>query len=189
MPTVTASLGDVFVQSGLITEEQLKQAVDKQRQLKSQEQIGEVLVSMGMITERDRVRCMGEQWGVSYIELADHQIEPELLQTVTQELARRFKVIPVERKGDKLCLVMKNPLDIFAIDEIRLITGLEVEPLIAAEEDIINSISANYRSEVNVSDTVTEVMRDLEEAHITITDEDGDDENISIEQLKELSGE
>lgn len=189
MPTAIASMGDVFVQSGLITEEQLKQAVDKQRQLKSQEQIGEVLVSMGMITERDRVRCMGEQWGVQYIDLAETPIEPELLQTVTQELARRFKVIPVERKGDKLCLAMKNPLDIFAIDEIRLITGLEVEPLIAAEEDIINAISANYRTEVNVSDTVTEVMKDLEEAHITITEEDGDDESISIEQLKELSGE
>ena len=58
---------------------------------------------------------------------------------------------------------MKNPLDIFAIDEIRLITGKEVEPVIATEEDIINAISANYRTEVNVSDAVSDVMKDLDE--------------------------
>ena len=65
---------------------------------------------------------------------------------------------------------MKNPLDIFAIDEIRLITGKEVEAVIATEEDIINAISANYRTEVNVTEAVADVMRDLDEATITLTE-------------------
>ena len=180
--------GQIFVDSGLVTEEQLHLALEKQKQLKSPEKIGDVLVSMSFITERDQVKCLGEQWSVPYVDLTECQIDPVVLQKVTQELARRFKVIPIDRKGGKLMLAMKNPLDIFAIDEIRLITGLEVEPYIATEEDIINGIAANYRAEFNSIDAVSDAVRDLEEATITITDSD-DDDGFSIEQLKELSGE
>ncbi|MEO7717955.1 MAG: GspE/PulE family protein [Capsulimonas sp.] len=185
----SAVLGDIFVSSGLVTPDQMQQALDKQRQLKSQEQIGDLLVSMGLITERDRVRCLGEQWGVPYIDLTDVKIEDDVLAAVTQELARRFKVIPIERSPKKLTLAMKNPLDIFAIDEIRLITGKEVEPLIATEEDIINAITNNYRTEVNVKDAVTDVMRDLGGGDIMLTDDHKNDDGITIEQLKEMSGE
>ena len=186
----TLAQNDVFVQSGLVSEEQLAQAIEKQHQLKTQEPVGDLLVSMGLITERDRVRCLGEQWGVPYLDLTEIQIPEEVISAVTQELARRFKVVPIERTAKKLTLAMKNPLDIFAIDEIRLITGKEVEPVIATEEDIINAISANYRTEVNVTEAVAGVMRDLDEATLTITagDANGDD-NITIDQLKELSGE
>ncbi len=184
----STAMADVFVSSGLVSEEQLAQAVEKQRQLKTQEPIGDLLVSMGLITERDRVRCLGEQWGVPYVDLTEIQIPDEVTGAVTQELARRFKVIPIERGPKRLTLAMKNPLDIFAIDEIRLITGKEVEAVIATEEDIINAISANYRTEVNVTEAVTNVMKDLDEATITLT-EGGDEDSITIEQLKELSGE
>src|SRR5580658_6489288 len=185
----SAAIGEIFVSSGLITDDQLKQALDKQRQLKSQEQIGDLLVSMGLITERDRVRCLGEQWGVPYVDLSETRVEEDVTSIITQELARRFKVFPIERGQKKITLAMKNPLDIFAIDEIRLITGKEVEPVIATEEDIINAITNNYRTEVNVTDAVTDVMRDLGDGSVELTDEAADDDNISIEQLKELSGE
>ena len=185
----STAMGDVFVSSGLVSQEQLGQALDKQRQLKTQEPVGDLLVSMGLITERDRVRCLGEQWGVPYVDLSEMQIPEDVVSAVTQELARRFKVIPIERSAKRLTLAMKNPLDIFAIDEIRLITGKEVEPVIATEEDIINAISANYRTEVNVTEAVAGVMRDLDEATITLTEGSDDADNISIEQLKELSGE
>ena len=184
----STAMADVFVSSGLVSEEQLAQATEKQRQLKTQEPIGDLLVSMGLITERDRVRCLGEQWGVPYVDLTEIQIPDEVTSAVTQELARRFKVIPIERTPKRLTLAMKNPLDIFAIDEIRLITGKEVEAVIATEEDIINAISANYRTEVNVSEAVAGVMKDLDEATITLT-QGGGEESITIEQLKELSGE
>ncbi|MDR3710432.1 MAG: type II secretion system ATPase GspE [Capsulimonadaceae bacterium] len=182
----TGTIGEIFVESGLITDEQLEVALDNQRQLKTKELLGDLLVSMGLITERDRVRCLGEYWSVPYVELTDYQIDPDVTKTVTQELARRYKVVPISCHGTKLTLAMKNPLDVFAIDEIRLITGKEVDPVISTEEDILNAIAHNYKTESNVSDTVTEVMKDLEEAQIMIT-HDEDDEAISIEQLKELS--
>jgi len=185
----SAAIGEIFVAGGLITEQQLQQALEKQRQLKTQEQIGDLLVSMGLVTERDRVKALGEQWGVPYIDLSEIRVEDEVISVISQELARRFKVFPTSRSPKKITLAMKNPLDIFAIDEIRLITGKEVEPVIATEEDIINAIAANYRTEVNVTDAVSDVMRDLTDGTVELTDGVGDDDNISIEQLKELSGE
>lgn len=186
----SATIGEIFATSGLITQAQLDQALDTQRQLKTHEQIGDLLVSMGLITERDRVRCLGEQWGVPYMDLVEIQIPDDVTSIVTQELARRFKVIPVAREANRVTLAMKNPLDIFAIDEIRLITGKDVEPVIATEEDIIHAIAANYRTEVNVTDAVSQVMKDIDEATITISGGVTDsDDSISIEKLKELSGE
>ena len=184
----TAAIGEIFVTSGLVSSEQMEQALEKQRQLKSHEQIGDLLVSMGLITERDRVRCLGEQWGVTYVDLADIRIDEDVVTAVGQELARRFKVVPISSSGNRLTLAMKNPLDIFAIDEIRLITGKEIEPVIATEEDIIAAITANYRSDINLGDAVSDVMKDLGGGDITLQMAE-DDDRMTIEQLKEMSGE
>jgi type IV pilus assembly protein PilB len=182
------TIGEIFVTNGLITEEQLEIALDNQRQLKTKELIGDLLVSMGLITERDRIKCLGEYWGVPYVDLAELQIDPDVTKVVTQELARRYKLIPIGMHGNCVTLAMKNPLDIYAIDEIRTICGKDIDPVIATEEDILGAISVNYRSEQNMSDTVSEVMKDLEETTITFSEGDDGEESISIEQLKELSG-
>ncbi|MEN6372070.1 MAG: type II secretion system ATPase GspE [Armatimonadota bacterium] len=184
------AIGDICVRLKLITQDQLEQALEKQGQLKTQESLGDVLVNMHLIGEKDRVRCLGEQWGVPFVDLSEKEPEPEAIKMVSQEIARRQKVIPIARNNGKLTLAMKNPLDIFVIDEIRLTTGVEIEPMIAVEEDIVAAISRCYRSEASVNAVVSEVMRDLEGGEIDFTTtEDVREEDISIEQLKELSEE
>lgn len=184
------AIGDICIRLNLITQEQLMQALEKQKQLKTQESLGDVLVNMGVITEKDRIRCLGEQWGVPFVDLTEVEPEPELLKMVSQEIARRQKVFPVARKNGKLTLAMRNPLDIFVIDEIRLMTGVEVEPMIAMEEDIVAAINRLYRTEALAKKAVSEVMRDIEGADIDFTTtEPIREEDFSIEQLKELSEE
>ncbi len=184
------AIGEICVRLKLITQEQLEQALEKQKQLKTQESLGDVLVNMGLIGEKDRVRCLGEQWGVPFVDLAELEPDPEAIKMVSQELARRQKVIPIALKNNKISLAMKNPLDIFAIDEIRLMTGIEVEPLIAPEEDIIAAIGRNYHNEASVKKAVNDVMRDIEGGEIDFTTTEAPkEEDISIEQLKELSEE
>ncbi|MFQ3548376.1 MAG: type II secretion system ATPase GspE [Armatimonadota bacterium] len=186
----TEPIGDIFLRLGLITQEQLNQAIEKQKLLKRQETLGDVLVSMGFISEKDRVRCLGEQWGVPFVDLADVELDQSLSKIVSQSIARRMKVIPTEKKNGKLTLAMKNPLDIFVIDEIRMMTGLEVEPAIAAEEEIINAISRLYQSKANVSEQVSNVIKEFETGDIDFTSNESiDEEDISIEQLRELSEE
>jgi type IV pilus assembly protein PilB len=187
----TEAIGEIFIKMGLITQEQLALALEKQKLLKRQESLGDVLVSMGLISERDRVRCLGEQWGVPFIDLNDLEVESSVLKLVPQNAARKLKAIPVARKNGKLTLAMKNPLDIFAIDEVRMMSGIDVEPAVAVEEDIINAIGRLYRSEANVSEQIEGVMKEFETGDIDLTagDMGEDDEDISIEHLRELSEE
>ncbi len=190
----TEAIGEIFIRMGLITQDQLRQALEKQKLLKRQESLGDVLVSMGFITERDRVRCLGEQWGVPFIdlnELNEPEVDSSLLKLVPQNAARKLKVLPVAKKNGKLTLAMKNPLDIFAIDEVRMMSGMDVEPAIALEEDIINAIGRLYRSEASVTEQVEGVIKEFEEGDINLTagDVSEDDEDVSIEHLRELSEE
>ncbi|MCX8052242.1 MAG: type II secretion system ATPase GspE [Armatimonadetes bacterium] len=185
-------VGEIFVRKGLITRDQLEQALEKQKLLKRQESLGEVLVSMGFISEKDRVKCLGDQWGVPYIELSDLEVDSSVIKLVPQSAARKLKVIPIARKNGKLTLAMKNPLDIFAIDEVRMLTGIDVEPAIAPEEDIINAISRLYRSDSSDTDQVSSVIKEFESGEIDFTQADiseDDEEDISIEHLRELSEE
>ncbi len=178
-------IGELFISEGLVTNDQLHQALDKQKQLGGHKQLGDVLVSMGLVTEQDRVRVLGLHWSVEYADLNDLQIDPGVANLISQDLARRYKVIPLSIEGNKLRLAMKNPLDIFATDEIRLITGKEVEPLIAPEEDILLAIQEAYRS---VGDAVETVLKDFEDDDIATLDTRNIDEP-SIEELTELSQE
>ena len=183
-------IGEIFIKLGLITRDQLNLALEKQGLLKRQESLGEVLTSMGLISDKDRIRALGEQWGVPSVDLADLEVDGAVLKLVPQNAARKLKVLPVSRKNGKLTLAMKNPLDIFAIDEIRMMSGVDVEPAIATEEDIITAISRLYRSQVNVSEQVTNVIKEFETGEINFAGPvSDDDEDISIEQLRELSEE
>ena len=186
----TEAIGEIFVRLGLITHDQLNQAIDKQRLLKRQESLGDVLVSMGLISDKDRVRGLGEQWGVPFIDVSETEVDPSLIKLVTENVARKLKVLPVAKKNGKLTLAMHNPLDIFAIDEVRMMTGIDVEPAIAVEEDIINAISRLYRRQIDVSEQVDSVIKEFDTGDIDFgTHDSTDEEDISIEQLRELSEE
>lgn len=181
------SIGQIFVNAKLITEEQLNQALEKQRQLGTRETIGDVLVGMALITERDKARCLGIHWGVQYVDLAEYQVEQEAVKSISQEIARRYGVIPIGRNDGKLTLAMRNPLDVFALDEVRLITGVDAEPVIATEEDILSAIDQYH--EGRSSEVVSDLMDDIQTAEIALTDDGTAEDEVSIEELRELSGE
>ena len=177
-------IGELFVREGLVTEAQVVSALDKQKQLGGNKQVGDLLVSMGAISERDRVRVLGMHWGVDYADLTANPVERETANLITQDLARRYKVIPLGIKNGRLRLAMKNPLDIFATDEIRLITGKEVDPVIATEEDILLAIAEAFKA---AGDAVEGVLKDFEDDVALNTHKI--DEELSLTELKELSEE
>ncbi len=183
------SIGEIFVTAGLITEEQLQQAIEKQNQLGASEKIGDVLVTMGLITEKEKVRCLGDVWGFQYVDLAEQSVDPEAVKCISQDLARRYKVIPVARRNGTLTLAMKNPLDVFAIDEVRLVTGTEIEPVIATEEDIVAAIGQNYGGGTASAEAVSELVDDIETADIALTEAEVSEDEVSVEELRELSEE
>jgi len=182
------AIGEIFIDAGLITEEQLKKAIDKQRQLGTKVTIGEVLVSMGLITERDLAKSLAVHWGVQYLNLSDMELEQDVVKSVSREIARRYKLVPVARNNGTLTVAMKNPLDVFAIDEIRLITGKDIDPVIAAEEDITQAISQHFGGGQSTAEEVDELIDDISTGDVAIDSISSEDE-ISVEELRELSGE
>ncbi len=176
--------GDVFIQEGLISEDQLQMAIEKQHELGGSEPLGKLLVTMGLINDRDRVRCLGKLWGIQYIEIAECVPEPEAVALISAPLAKKFKAIPIERRDNKLFVAMANPLDVFVIDELRMITGLEIESFIAMEEELMALIATLYRSETHVNDALAGVMKDFASDQVQFNSES--DEDLTDDELREM---
>ena len=175
--------GEVFVREGLITREQLLLAEAKQEELGGSDPIARVLVSMGLVPERDRVRCLGKVWGIGFLDVTDVTPTPEALELIPQTLAKKFKILPISVDESKLIVAMANPLDVFVIDKLRMVTGREIEPHIAVEEELDQAISGQYRNDARVSDAVAGVMRDFD-GDLSISAAEDDD--LSENELREM---
>ena len=135
----------MFLRNGMVTAQQVEQALERQRQLGGARPLGEILVAMGLITDRQRVQVIGEQWGIPVVDLHRININGDAVQLVSQELARRYTLLPIEFAGPRLIVAMQDPLNVRAIDELRLVTGRDILPGIAPEDEIRSAIDAVYR--------------------------------------------
>ncbi|HHW42822.1 MAG TPA: type II/IV secretion system protein [Desulfotomaculum sp.] len=134
-------LGDLLVETGVITRDQLKQALAEQR--RSSERLGRVLVRMGFATERDITSALEDQLGIARVS-GGLVADPQLLSLVPEQLARRYKVIPLAREGRRLRVAMADPTNLMALDDLRLVTGLEIDPLLAGEREIEAALQRYY---------------------------------------------
>ncbi|MFN3648532.1 MAG: GspE/PulE family protein [Armatimonadota bacterium] len=182
-----AKLGEILVNRGYITAEQLQTALDAQSGLPTLQALGHTLVGMGYLTEKDRLRCLAEQWGVEFVELDTYPIDLELVTSVSQEICRRYKAIPIARPNGKVVVAMKEPNDIYAIDALRLILGADVEPALAEEEDILHAVSRHFQNDVSAQDAVKSALKDIDVLGIEASSaETASVEEPNVEQLREL---
>lgn len=182
-------IGQIFISEGLIDNSQLDLALEKQTQSGVHETIADVLVRMGFISERDKASCMGKQWGIEFVDLTDYSYDHDTLKLVSQELARRYRVIPLSKSANRVLLAMQDPLDVYAIDEIRLITGLDVDPVISTAESIQRAISEWYSpgSSGSSEAAVSELIDGFDSAEIDLGGAARGDDDASIEELRGLS--
>lgn len=157
-------IGDLLVESGVISQEQLQQALEQQRELKMK--LGDVLVSKGYITQQQFIEALEFQIGIPHVQIYRQKIDPKIIQLISQKLADQHCVLPLRMDGNKLVLAMADPMDYFAIDEIQIATGLRVEPVIASKDELIRSISRFY----GLQDTIEQIsqnlqMKDIDEDH------------------------
>jgi type IV pilus assembly protein PilB len=131
-----------LVESGLITQTQLDEALKIQQE--TGERLGRVLISLGYVTERDFMDALGFQQGVTQVDLAGMRLDPLLLESIPERLIRRHRVVPIRKEGHRLRVALADPLNVVAIDDLRLATGLEVEPVLATEEDIEAAIQKHF---------------------------------------------
>ncbi|TMI84906.1 MAG: type II secretion system protein GspE [Bacillati bacterium ANGP1] len=170
-------MGEILVSHEWVTEGQLKQATDIQRQ--SNARLGRILVEMGAITEQQLSQGLAEQWGLRFTDLADTVVESEVARLIPSYLARRHGVVAIGRERNRLVVAMSDPLNVVAIDDIRLLTGLEVEVVIASSADINRTQSLVYGGGGDIDDILTRSPGSEPEIS------DGDRvEEVSIENLR-----
>ena len=145
-------LGELLVSGGLVSEEQLREALKTQAEVRKK--LGTVLLDLGYITERQLVEALEFQLGFSSVSLYDVRIDPDILELVPESLARKHGVIPLRRNGDKIVVAMEDPLDYEAIEEIRLAAGANIQPVIASHSEIEQAINRHY----GLDDAVGELM-------------------------------
>ncbi len=135
-------MGQLLISSGIITEEQLKQALAAQK--KSGGRLGANLLKLGYITEDKLSAFLSKQFGISAINLSEYKIEPSVLKLIPADMAKKYMVMPVARVGATLTIATADPSNVFAIDDIKFMTGYNVEVVIATESALINAIRSCY---------------------------------------------
>jgi type IV pilus assembly protein PilB len=170
---VAQRLGDLLLWAGLITEEQLDKALAEQK--KAGGRLGSVIARLGYLNETDIAQFLGKQLGVKAVNLADITIEETLLKLLPANLAQKNFAIPVSKRGRILTVVMLNPADIQALEDIRFSTGYEIAPAVAPESAILKAIDRYYGS-VGMLAKVTEDLESVET--MTVTEEQAEEDVI-----------
>lgn len=127
-------IGDILLEENLITQEQLEQALEVQKT--SSERLGRILTDLGFASERDVLGAYALQLGVPLFDPATTSVDDSVAKVLPQSLIKRYNAVPIRRDGNRLTVAMSDPSNVFALDDIRLMTGFEVEPVVASTEDI-----------------------------------------------------
>ena len=139
-------LGDILISEGVITEEQLEEALEKQRDMKGKK-LGAVLVELGMTTEDDIVTALQRQLSLDRVKLSEIKIPEEILKLVKEDVLRKNTLLPFAfsiENMNVLRVAMADPLDIVAVDDLAILTNFQIEPVIATPRDITTAIDRYF---------------------------------------------
>jgi len=143
-------LGSILLEEGVLTQEQLLDAVDEQQQ--RGQSLGRTLVEMGLISEGQLVRALASQVGMEFVDLSDFPVEQTAVARVSAAVCRRHTALPIQMSGDVLKVAMSNPGNVMALDDFRAMTGMQVTPVVAAHDDVLNAINRYCRADSELED-------------------------------------
>jgi len=159
-------LGDILIEKGIITEDILNRALSLQQG--SGEKLGDVFLKMGVIKEEDLYSALSDIYNVPYVNLDDVAIDSEVVKLVPEHICRRYMVIPLNIDGDRIMVAMSNPVNIYALDDIRIITGKEVDPVLASERQITQVLDRIYTIQKGLEETLINIGPSDEDAEATV---------------------
>ncbi|MEL7367874.1 MAG: type IV-A pilus assembly ATPase PilB [Myxococcota bacterium] len=177
-------LGELLVRENLITLQQLQKAQEQQR--KGGGRLGFNLTKLGYIEESELTSFLSKQYGVPSINLAEFEIDPDVIKLVPQEVAEKHQVIPVNRAGASLIVAMADPSNIFAIDDLKFLTGYNIEVVVASDGAIREAIGKYYGGDKGDSElNYDEVMAEFDEDEIEVGGEEDAFNVVDLERSAE----
>lgn len=171
-------LGELLVRNKLITSDQLAKAVAEQNTQGGR--LGASLIKLGFLHDEELAAFLSKQYGVPSINLDEFEIEPTVIRLIPPEIAQKYQVIPVNRAGSTLIIAMSDPSNIFAIDDIKFMSGYNIEVVVAPEAAIKKAIDRYY----DQSQSLAEVMNDFDEIDLEVVDEH---DNVDVAALEKAT--
>jgi type IV pilus assembly protein PilB len=177
-------IGDLLVKEGVITQGQLSQAVDVQRETGAR--LGSVLVKLGFVNDEDVTNFLSRQYGVPAINLNYFEIDAAVVKLIPYETAKRYEVLALSRVGASLTLAMADPTNVFAMDDIKFMTGFNIEPVVASEQAILEQIEKVYSPSTETN--LEEVMQQFDDNAASLEIETQEEE-LTLSELEKAADE
>jgi type IV pilus assembly protein PilB len=182
---MAVKLGEMLLKAGLISQPQLQEALEAQK--KNGGKLGFNLVKLGYVKEDDITQLLSDQYGVPSINLRHFEIDETVIDLVPSEVAQKYLVLPVNRTGATLTIAMADPTNVFAMDDIKFMTGYNVEPVVASEIAIRESIERYYGSAHALE--LKKVMDEMAETDTEALELMEEDEELDVHKLEQVSEE
>ncbi|HEU4886975.1 MAG TPA: type IV-A pilus assembly ATPase PilB [Thermoanaerobaculia bacterium] len=168
---MSVRLGELLTKASLISQDQLKEALRVQKETGGK--LGETLIKLGFVSEEDITECLSQQFGVPSINLQHFEIDAGVIKLIPGDVARKYNILPVNKTGATITIAMADPTNVFAMDDIKFMTGYNVEPVVASELGIKAAIDNYYGTTSSLE--LKKVMEDLqtqESADLEVLEED-----------------
>ncbi|MBK7758226.1 MAG: type IV-A pilus assembly ATPase PilB [Deltaproteobacteria bacterium] len=173
-------LGELLVREKLITPVQLKKAMTEQRDKGGR--LGHHLTKLGYVAENELTSFLSKQYGVPSINLADFDIDPEVLKLIPKEVVQRHQVIPINKAGNTLIVAMSDPSNIYAVDDIKFVTNLNIDVVVASEGAIAEAVEKYYNANVSFQDVMLDFNLDTDDAALEVGETDEDMNVLDLEK-------
>ncbi len=171
-------LGQILVEAGLISEDQLVQALEEQKKQKGK-QLGRIIIEKEWAKNEDICKALSKQLNIPYVKLKELEFSKEVIETIPRKQASRKLLFPYKKTGRRLRLAMANPLDYTTINEVKFKTGLDVSVAVATEEDIREAIDDNYPDEFDLDLFATMVPSE----EVEVLAEERDENEYDVDEL------
>jgi type IV pilus assembly protein PilB len=155
---MSSRLGEILIKESLITSDQLRQALEHQKAHGGR--LGTCLMKLGFVSDDEITGVLSRQYGVPSINLKYYEVEGSVIKLIPQDTALRYQIVPLSRVGSTLTIAMTDPTNVFAMDDIKFMTGFNVEPVVASETAIAEAITKFY-GEAGSEEELSKVMKDL----------------------------
>lgn len=166
MQTLKEKVIEILVQSKRLSREQLEKALEihKQKQIP----LRKVLIEQGFILEEELLSLLSEQLYIPTLHLTRYKFDPEITKLIPERIARQYKVIPLSRMGNTLTVAISDPLNMFALDDLRTLTGFKIDTVLSPEEEIARAIETHYRLG---SQDMQEILEEMSSAQCSLRKE------------------
>jgi len=163
-------LGDILREDGLVSEEQLASAIAEQQRVGRS--LGRVLVDLGALTEGQLVAALASQIGLRYVDLTDYPVDGSAVASVPSAVCRRHSALPIGYEDGRLVVAMADPGNVLSIDDLRSLTGMEIQPVVATKSDLAAAINRFHRADA-----------DLDELTMSLDNSDEDDDLAKVREV------